>query len=90
MGHREVSDKIALAPGQQSAEYFFVGENLADLGAQLDAFYRQIDYDKAAPSGSISIDMPFHVVRSWQNGVERVSYGRPSASLTVYKKGPGE
>jgi len=85
-----VSDKIKLAPGQQSAEYSFSGDNLADLGAQLDAFYRQIDFDRAGPSSGISIDMPFHVVRSWQNGVERVSYGRPSASVTVYRKGPME
>lgn len=85
-----MSDKIKLAPGQQSADYYFCGENLADLGAQLDAFYQQVDYSVAEPSGSPSVDLPFHVVRSYQNGVERVSYGRPAATVTVYRRGPIE
>lgn len=85
-----MSDKIKLAPGQQQAEHYFQGDDLTSLGALLDSFYRNIDYNVARPSGSPSIDMPFHILSSYQNGVERVSYGRPSATVTVYRKGPME
>lgn len=85
-----MTDKIALAPGQESAEYRFDAASLLDLGDKLDDFYRQLDFNVATPGSSISVDMPFHILRSYQNGVERVSYGRPSATLTVYRRGSVE
>jgi len=85
-----MSDKITLAPGQETADYAFEGNSFAELGAKLDEFYANIDYNKAHPSGSVSAHVAITTLRSFQNGVERVSMGHHRATVSVDRRGIGE
>jgi len=81
-----MSDKITLAPGQQSAQYDFEAQSFEELGAKLDKFYYDIDYNKAHPHSGVSVSVNVSVLRSWQYGVERVSIGGHSASVIVERR----
>jgi hypothetical protein len=85
-----VSDKIKLAPGQESAVYDFKGGSFAELGAKLDEFYAALDHNHVATSGSPGVSCDINVLRSWQNGVERVTIGNYYATETIYRRGTAE
>jgi hypothetical protein len=91
MGLGQVSDKIKLAPGQESAEYSFEGRSFADLGAKLDEFYSRIDYTKASPSGSPSAHVAITNFREFNRGeIVRTSLGHYRATVSVDRREAGE
>lgn len=91
MGHRQVSDKIKLAPGQQHATYDFGGESFAELGAKLDEFYASLDYSSVTASGCASVSVDITHMRNMQSAEPLLTtIGNHFATVDVYRTGVGE
>jgi hypothetical protein len=83
-----VSDKIRLAPDQQSAVYEIRAASFAELGAKLDEFYASLDYSEVATSGSPSVSADIRAIYDFQDRAPlRVSMGSYFATVDIYKRG---